>query len=142
MDAQKIFLSALFAKVKEIRSLTGLVRLGTVLLRETETDLDFSDLTMLAGCLSSLSGDGVSFVTAPGMDVRGMDGGSYYVLSAPSMGRLLTEHLGAEAGVFDPKGRFLHGSNAEFRRIYERERPYRLYSSSEIGDEGLSIPRG
>ncbi len=141
LDAQKIFLAAFARKALETRSPISLVRLASALLSETESDLDFGDLTGLIGAVTDREGGSVSFVTAPGNDVTGKDGGSYYVLSAPAMERLLREHFGKTDAGFDPDGRFLNRENEDFLRVYGADLPFRVYSAEEIGAEGLSIPR-
>ncbi len=141
MDAQKIFLAAFAKKALATRSPLKLVRLAWSMMSDVESDLSFSELSMLAEEAMTLSEESITFVTAPGEDAKGRDGGSYYVLSAKGMERLLSEHFGKDRSAFDPKSRFLHDTNEEFRRIYRSERSYRIYSAREIGKEGISIPR-
>lgn len=141
LDAQKIFLAAFAKKAMATRSPLKLVRLASSMMSDVESDLGFSDLVMLAEAAMRLSEESITLVTAPGEDARGKDGGSYYVLSAKGMDALLTDHFGKERCGFDPEARFLHGTHADFRRIYESEIPYRLYSAHQIGKEGIFIPR-
>lgn len=141
LDAQKIFLAAFAKKAMETRSPLRLVRLASSLMSEVQTDLGFSDLTVLAEEAMSLSAEALSLVSAPGEEARGKSGGSYYVLSRPGLDELLRSHFGKETEGVDPKGRFLYTANAEFRRIYESKADYRVYTASEIGKEGILIPR-
>ncbi len=141
LDAQKLFLAALARKALEGRSPMKLVRLATAMLTDVETDLGFSNLLMLARSSMELSSESIFFVTAPGSDVWGKSGGSYYVLSAKAMERLLTSHFGKTEEGFDPKGYFLNRENADFYRIYESDADFRIVSSKEIEEEGAAIPR-
>ena len=143
LDAQKSFLAALAKKALSVRSPLKMARLAAALLPEVETDLGLSELLGLASAVTELSEDRILFVTAPGEDVRGKNGGSYYVLSARGMERLLSEYFssGTDAARFDPRRRFLNSENEEFRRIYESEGTFRIYSAKEIGESGISVPR-
>ncbi len=141
LDAQKLFLAALLREALDGRSPMKLVRLATAMLADVETDLGFSDILMLSGAAMELSSERILFVTAPGSDVRGKNGGSYYVLSAKAMDELLRSHFGKEEEGFDPVGYFLNGDNPQFREIYESDCFYRIFSAEEIGKEGPSIPR-
>lgn len=138
LDAQKVFLSVLAEKVLALRSPVQLVRLASAVLPETDTNLGFSDLTMLAKEVCTLKKEAIEFVTAPGEDVTGKSGGSFYVLSAPSMEELLCRVFGKQTDGFDPQKRFLNGSNSAFRKIYEKKYAYRLYSVAESKEETLS----
>ena len=128
IDAQKLFLSALFRKVSEL----GVFEAATLAIRmrnEVDTDLEASDIFSLAGELISLSPDRVFFVTAPVAAVTAeKSGASYYVLSAPAMEELLVRHFGASEGGFDSECVFLNENNERFRKIYGE---YCAYSVQE-----------
>lgn len=141
MDAQKQFLAALLGKVRGSMSVWSLGRLAVSLLDEVETDLSVSEIMTLAGTVFSAKSEQVLFVTAPGTDVIGENSGaSYYVLSAPSMERLLGEYFGGQRGAFDPEGLFCYPSEV-FRRAYRAEVAYVPISANEIEKNGIEIPR-
>ncbi len=138
MDAQKIFLTALAQKVMATRSPIRLVRLAHSLLAEAETDIGFSDLCTLCEDVMALSSEDIFFLTAPGGDVTGKDGGSYYVLSAPAMNEVLSNYFGG--GSFDVEQVFLHPSDEHFRRVYEQKAEYQIFRADRIAEEGIEIP--
>ena len=132
MDAQKIFLAALFRRACEIHSPVTLCKLAASLLGEMETDLSVAEAMGLLPELLRLDADRVYFVTAPGAEVTAsISGASYYVLSSVGMKKLLETHLGGVSEKFDPHGVFLHPRYGHFRSVYESDLPYRVYSASE-----------
>ncbi|MBR2353553.1 MAG: LCP family protein [Clostridia bacterium] len=141
LDAQKQFLAAFVRKALALRSPMGLARLAAAILEDVDTDLGASDLFMLSEATMELSSEKILFVTAPGEDAVGKNGGSYYVLSAKGMEALLSDHFGKEQEGFDPQKSFLNANSEAFRRIYESKISYRIYTSREIGESGISIPR-
>ncbi|MBQ8332111.1 MAG: LCP family protein [Clostridia bacterium] len=134
MDAQKLFLGALFQKVKNSMNPLTAMKLVASLLSEVETDLSMGDFMTLAKEAFSISADQLSFVTAPGEDVIApKSGASYYVLSARGMDRLLAERFGGREGGFDPDTLFLHENSQALRVIYEKDVPYVAYSVKDLG---------
>jgi LCP family protein required for cell wall assembly len=129
IDAQKLFLSALFRKISTL----GVFEAATIAMRmrdEVDTDFDTSDIFSLAGELISLSPERVFFVTAPGAAVTARSGASYYSLSAPAMQELLVQYFGATEGEFDTEHVFLNEKNEKFRKIYEEYHAYSLQACS------------
>ena len=131
LDAQKIFFAAFAERVMEGESILSAVRLAAVLLGDAITDLTLGDLYSLGRAVEARGEAPLRLVTAPGREVRGGDGGSYYGLSALGMEELLSEIYG-EGVAFDPDGEFLHPTHAEFRRVYEERIAHRFYSSREL----------
>ena len=128
IDAQKLFLSALFEKVSQM----GVLRASALALRlrgEVDTDIDVGDVLPLAKELFSISPERVHFVTAPGEAMTAsQSGASYYVLSAPAMNELLSTYFGGEDGGFDPEGVFLNEKYSAFGKIYGKYCEYSLQS--------------
>lgn len=126
IDAQKLFLSALFRKISSL----GVRQTASLALRlrsEVDTNLDAADIFTLAGELISLSPERVYFVTAPGAAVTAeQSGASYYALSAPAMAELLSLYFGAKEDSFDRGGVFLNERYESFRKIYGEYREYSL----------------
>ncbi len=134
MDAQKVFLGALFRTVKENMSPLTLAKLALALLPEVQTDLTLSDIWMLSELVCGADGENILLVTAPGEEATAVrSGASYYVLSAPSMGELLCTYFSAEAEGFDREHVFLNEDYAEFRRIYEQAAPYEIVTANGVG---------
>ncbi len=141
MDAQKIFLSALFGQIRSELSPVTLAKLFVALLGEVETDFSVGDLMTLSDEVTSLRGDRIFFLTAPGSDVTSSTGGSFYVLSAPAMNEILPGRFGGTADGFDPKKSFLYARSKEFAKIYGTYAPYRAVTVTGIEAEGLGIQR-
>lgn len=121
LDAQKIFLSALFKKLKNEFQAWSAIKLATVLLGDVKTDLTLSELTWLIPELYESQSDQIFLVTAPGeAAIAKASGASYYVLSRPAMAKLLCSHFGAAENGFDPHGVFLNRGNSDFSAIYEK----------------------
>ncbi len=139
MDAQKIFLVALAEKAKAVRSPLTLVRLAAAVLAEAETDLSFSDLSGLCEELLAVEQENMLLLTAPGQACEGKDGGSYYVLSAPSMKEVLRTYFGGTEE-FDSSHSFLHSERSSFRRAYESKADYRIHRADEVAEKGIDIP--
>lgn len=132
INAQKIFLAALFQKVRSLRSPTAWLRLASVLRKETETDLTAANAMTLAEEFRAVQAGNVWFVTAPGVAATAKSGASYYALSRDGMARLLEEHFGGQAENFDPEQVFCNPNNETFGEIYRQFLPYRAFSASEL----------
>ena len=140
MDAQKLFLSALMVRIRQVDSPLTLGKLAFSLLDDVETDLGAVEVLPLIRDALAVEAQKVYFVTAPGADAVGeKSGASYYVLSRDGMEELLCEHLGVEGAPFDPSGAFLHPESKRFRTIYEGYSPYVVYSAAEIAENGIRI---
>ncbi len=94
VDAQKLFLSALLAKAKEI-SVLRLPALLKTAAAHLSTDLSLSDLLYFAKSAQKLDMSNVSFLTLPGTDCReyGDSGAWYYVLSRQGVWETVNTHL-------------------------------------------------
>ncbi|MBQ9783405.1 MAG: LCP family protein [Clostridia bacterium] len=138
MDAQKVFLAALFRKVSGITSPVTLAQLGMAMLEELETDLTVADATMLAGEVLSLKAENVFLVTAPGEAATAKSGASYYALSRQGMAELLAAHFGGTAEGFDPERVFLNPNNERFGEIYDGYTAYEPFCVSGLsgGESG------
>lgn len=138
LDAQKIFMSALFEKISTSMSLSGIVKLAAALLPDIRTDMGIDDIASVASAVMGADPEKVIFVTAPGEDTVSAESGAwYYVLSASAMSELLEKHFGG--GEFDTKGLFLNESNPSSQKIYNGYSPYFASSSGKIEREGLNI---
>ncbi len=111
MDAQKIFLSAFFKKVKSNFTFPTLLKLGTTCLSYSKSDLTAPDLIPLIQSGLEVSEENVKMVTLMGQSVKDENGVLCEVLSKPYSIDLISEYLlprGASASKlnFDPDGVF------------------------------------
>ena len=94
VDVQKLFLSALLSKSKEISilQLPALLKTATANL---STSLSLSDLLYFAKSAQKLDLSNVTFLTLPGTDCReyGDSGAWYYVLSRQGVWKCVNAHL-------------------------------------------------
>ena len=141
MDAQKLFLAALFDRIRTDLSPVTVAKLGITLLGKVETNLSLPDLLYLTGDLPALQAEKIYFLTAPGSDVTATTGGSFYVLSAPAMNEILEHSFGGEADGFDKNRVFLYKKSKDFSRIYESYSDYEVVTATGIRENGLGIPR-
>lgn len=94
VDVQKLFLSALLSKAKEI-SLLQLPALLKTATTNLSTSLSLSDLLYFAKSAQKLDLSNVTFLTLPGTDCReyGDSGAWYYVLSRQGVWECVNAHL-------------------------------------------------
>jgi len=130
LDAQKIFLSALFRRLSGL-GVTEAASLAMEMRGVLDSNLDAGDIFSLSRELLTLTPERIFFVTAPGEATTAtQSGASYYVLSAPAMEELLVRYFGVEAGGFDPQSVFLNERYEHFSEIYREYREYSLQSCS------------
>ena len=132
LDAQKLFMSALFKKVMSLSlyETTGLI---TELLPSVNTDLGLFEIISVIKDARSVSPEKLSFVTAPGEDIVSERSGAwYYVVSAQSLKQILGEYFGSEKE-FDPQGLFLNENDGGFTRIYKSSAQIQISNADNIG---------
>lgn len=126
LDAQKIFLSALFQRISSLNSFEA-ARIAMKMRGEVDGNFEATDILLLSGEIRSISPENVFFVTAPGAAVTAtQSGASYYALSAPAMEEMLCKYFGAAEGSFDPNRVFLNERYEGFQKIYREYREYFL----------------
>ena len=120
IDAQKLFLRALFQKVKGSLGVDEAIRLSALLIREVDTDV--SPLTVIKLLRESRENIGdmtVSFATLPGEAIS-IDNTSFYVINRKNAAEILKTHFGATK-IFDPKRVFVSEENDAARNVYYDE---------------------
>ncbi len=137
MDAQKIFLNAIFHKLSRVATLPVLLKLAGILQASSFTDVK---LTQLVGIL--FSGGNTSkasyFVTLPGDAVMSTGGVSYYSLCRDAAAKIAGKYLFSE-NEFDREFKFLKWDDEEFAKIYNSEDIYyKEYSNETVKDIPLS----
>jgi len=139
LDAQKIFMAALFRKIKSSLSFLETVKLTMSILPYVSTDLSVTQLGGLISDARSLNVEDVSFVTAPGNDVVSRASGAwYYSLSAEGMKELLRSCFDSERR-FDEKGLFLKENDSSFSKIYKGYTAPDIRYISDIAEGGIHI---
>lgn len=135
IDAQKIFLNALFAKLSQGITLPSLIALIDVANDNIVTDLNLTEIaSFVVANLRAKDGGTSSFVTVPGEPIQSKSGLSYYVLNRKSSAEISTRYMFAE-GEFDRNKLCLNSSDAGFANIYEDDyiKPHE-YSSDGVAD--------
>ena len=135
MDAQKIFINALFAKISEGVTLPALVSIAKSVSGSIVTDLN---LTQMAAFIFAniRMGDGgkSSFVTMPGEATITENGLSYYVLNRKSAVEVAKKYMFSQSE-FDSDRKCLDKSDVSFVNIYEDDKmSVKEYSSDNIAD--------
>ncbi len=148
LDAQKIFLSALFTQLQDQSSLPTLIRLCKQLLPSMTTSLPLNEALQLLRMLPELHADQLTFATLPGSSVRG--GGTtglwYYVLNRAAAEKLLRTHFSLYQGrlpenCFDPSRLFTNSDNPYIEAKYTADiLNFPLLTAEDINQNGVSIP--
>ena len=144
IDAQKLFMSALFEKLSHGISKATLLRVATSLVDEIDTNVGITDAISLATSVISLSAERINMLTLSGEDVRSETSGAwFFVISKSAAFEQLSEYMGAEADTlgFDSRGAFLNEASEKFAQIYNAYIPYSVSNASEINQNGITIEK-
>lgn len=142
MDAQKLFLTALFRRCRESMDLLTATQMATVLLPELKTDLTVSETVRLCETLFAVKEEAIEMLTLPGEDAVAQKSGAwYYVASAPAVNEVLTRYFGASENAFDPERLFRNERYESFCRIYDGYSAYEVDSAQSIGQNGIGIEK-
>ena len=135
IDAQKMFLNALFKKVASGVTLPTLISIANTLQQKAVTDISLVDaVRLLLGNLGQGGGGTTLFATVPGEAIQNENGLSYYVLNRKCAAELAKRYMFATEE-FDPDYRLAKDDNAGFMNIYEDENfVLREYSADSIKD--------
>lgn len=142
MDAQKIFLSAFFQKVKSEFTLPTAVKLATSCLSHVKSDLAAADLIPLIRCALQTKAENIRMITLKGQAAKDENGVLCEVLSKRYAVDLLTDYLLPRGGkstdlVFDPNGVFT--APGEIDRIYRGGAPFGKSGVSADKSDGITI---
>lgn len=145
VDAQKLFLSSLLAKTKEI-SVLKLPSLLKTVSKHLSMSLSFSDLLYFAKGVQKLDLANVTFLTLPGTDCReyGDSGAWYYVLSRQGTWEAVNEHLNVyqteiDAKLFDRDYRLTNIAKPAMRSYYQTYLTAKQSTAAGIREDGISI---
>ena len=145
VDAQKLFLTALLSKAKEISvlQLPALIKTVSVHL---STSLSASDLLYFAKSAQKIDLSRVSFLTLPGTDCReyGDSGAWYYVLSRQGVWETVNNHLNVyqtavDDKLFDRDYRLTNTARQAMLSYYQTYLTATVSSASGIAENGVSI---
>ncbi|MBQ7298338.1 MAG: LCP family protein [Clostridia bacterium] len=145
VDAQKLFLTALLQKVKEVSvlQLPALLKTAAVNL---STSLSPSDLLYFAKSAQKVDLSRVSFLTLPGTDCReyGTSGAWYYVLSRQGVWEVVNNHLNVyqtavDGKLFDRDYRLTNTARSSMLTYYQTYLTAAVSSASGIAENGVSI---
>ena len=138
IDAQKLFIAALFNKMAKEFSASLALKLATCA-KNVETDLSASDMLSLGTRVTSVDRGSIALLTLPGEEcVAKASGAWYYVLSSKAVARVMTEYFGA-AGSFDVDRVFLNDVYEEFKDIYFGDADVSIVSVTQISENGIDI---
>lgn len=136
IDAQKLFMSAFFAKIYRDFSPVMAAKL-TAAAKGVETDIAATDMLSVGMRAMSFGAENIRMLTLPGKEaIATQSGASYYVISAPSVSEIMRECFGG-ASSFDAEGKFLNERYEEFARIYNEYTEYTVNSVLDILQDGI-----
>ncbi len=135
IDAQKLFLNALFSKAVSGLKIQTIFKLAAIVEREVITDVKLYDfINVFIDVLNSKGNKSAFYVTVPGEPTENENGLSFYVLNRKNAAEIASEYMFATKE-FDSRRVFVKDDNAAFVDIYEDVRSkYREYSSEDVRD--------
>ena len=135
IDAQKIFLNALFSKMLSGIKLPTIMKVASVIEKEVITDVKLFDfINLFIEILNSKADKKAYYVTLPGEPAENKNGLSFYVLNRKSSAEIVKKYMFA-TDEFDKKRVFVDKSNPFFAEIYNDENiRYKEYTSDNVDD--------
>ena len=131
IDAQKLFLAAVFDKLSGGISPAEAVKLASVL-DGVETNIGISELLALSAAVLDMDTRNVSMLTLPGKEATAtQSGASYYVISRDATAELAKDFFGG-GGHFDGQGVFLNKRYSHFEQIYTENTEYSVTPVEDI----------
>lgn len=151
VNAQKIFLTAFFQKVKNSISLTNLGMLTDVaneVFKNIHTDMSVSDMIFYAKQLLNINLDSISMMTLPGNAADYEYGGSYYVMNRAATLEVINKYFNIyqteiSDSIFDRNAIFCITSSTNICNIYYAAADAVLdgvYNAEDIDSESIYIP--
>ena len=142
IDAQKLFLAAIIARVKSGVSFGEAANIAIKVFDDVSTNLPIAKMRELIGGVLAVESENIRFVTLAGEEATAKaSGASYYVMSRPSAIKIVNELLGGNATEenFDTKRLFLNEKYDEFEKIYTCPAEYKVFDSKSILSYGIEI---
>ena len=135
IDAQKIFLNALFGKILSGLSLPDVIRVINSFQNEVITNIRVSDvISAFMEALGTKDSKKAFYATVPGEPINSSTGVSYYVLNRKSAAELSRVYMFANEE-FDKECKCVDFNDIGFVNIYEDETiKIREYSNNNVSD--------
>ncbi len=121
LDMQKVFLRVLFTKIKASVNISNAYELASSVFPYMDTNIPLAAFISLGLKALDVEDSGLVFLTLPGEDAKGGDGGSYYVMSKEHTRRVLEEYFVSTCDEIDRKRLFEHPTNKDFQKIYHAD---------------------
>ena len=142
INAQKLFLNALFKKMGEIGNPFTLYKTCSLLLNSADTNIKEQDVLSMGLKYNKLKGSSVKYMTAPGEAVQDAESGAwYYVLSKEASADILSKCFGlrVEKTDFDKNNKFVDKDDKSFYDIYNKYCEVRIYSADDVENNEVNI---
>lgn len=139
IDAQKLFLNAMFAKISDGISVSSMLEIALALKSDIVTDIKINEiLPSMLKTKKSKEEKKTFYTTVPGEAAFNSAGVSFYVLNRKSAAEVAKDYMFSNKS-FDPLGKFCNYSETEFINIYEDESiSRREFSNESISDMRIS----
>lgn len=147
VNAQKIFLTALFKQLQNNLTLTTIPKLAEQMIKYVTTDLTLDEIVFYAKELLSVDLSNMSMMTLPGSDARSSGGGSYYIMRRADALAIINGYFNVynkdiTEEMFDKAHSFTAEDYSAFRNIYFSEAVGAVVDTADKIDGGeISIPR-
>ena len=145
-NAQKLFLTAFFKKVKSSMTVDKIAKLAEEALRSVTTDINAADAVYFAKSVLSLGLEDMKMMNIPGYPVNA-DGASYYVVYRKEMLEIINSYFNVynkdiTDALFDQDKLFTKESNSLINSVYtSKDGGYTVNSGDKIDESGIYIPR-
>jgi len=148
VNAQKIFLTAFFQKVKNSVSITNLgliTEVANTIFQNVVTDMTISDMIFYGKALLGMDLNAIDMMTLPG-NIE--DYSSYYVMNRAAALDIVNQHFNIYRAdisdlIFDRNHIFCDDTNKNISNIYYGSSEYVLdgvYNAEDINNESIYIP--
>lgn len=133
IDAQKKFLAAFFAALKERITVENVYEVVSSVADKIDTNVDIPMMIALGLEALKVNERDLLFCTLPGEAVTGKkSGASYYVMTLGSTEKILCEYFCKTREKTDPDRLFEHPDNEDFIKIYRSEREGRVINAAQL----------
>lgn len=142
VNAQKLFLNALFKKMAEVGNPIALYKTCTLVLNSADTNIREQDILSIGLKYNKLKGGTVQYMTAPGEAIQDAKSGAwYYVLSRESSADVLEKCFGLRVDKkdFDKNNKFVDKDDKSFYDIYNKYCEVKIYSADDVENNEVNI---
>lgn len=142
VNAQKLFLNALFDKVGKIRNPFELYKVYSLVLNSADTNIREQDVISLGFRYARIKGASARYMTAPGEAIQDAESGAwYYVLSRDASAEVLERCFGLRVDKkdFDKNNKFVDKDDESFYDIYNKYCEVKIYSAEDVENNEVNI---